>query len=739
MYKDEQKYASPQEAFNQVKSEIYSILEAGKQYNADHDIDNLVAKLNQDYSIERRVISKILSVYYPSDFLHIHSQKQIEVILEAFGKSMQDVRDNFFLAQSRLLEVKNSHPIMNQWNNNDFSSFIWRGIIERESKRNEKAENIHQLENKSPVSLFITGYNNENLAISKKEQLLGWVNNSSYLSEDSLVFVFNKDKLAFETCFRIKSKLSDNRLIWADEIVQNKEIYSNRWEAEIVYDGLNITLEDIRKIPPFDEEPFQGLLRGNFPMPLDTPTNFHKYLKLRKILLQSINQPYRPKLETEDLPNESEFNDAPLAFPEASKIDEAIQTIKKKFLVDEDTIKHIIISLVSGKNILLAGPVGTGKTSLSKIISEHFWKSDDNDGYYSNTFTATSEWTTQDVMGGLMPRMRGGVPAYEIVYGCVSETVTKNWSSKNYNRRTEIEIDGKKFKGMWLVIDEFNRADIDKVFGQLFTSLESRNLRIPSAHEENGYREILIPLDYRIIGTLNTADKHYLFKLSDALKRRFAYIEMLPPKSSQKNLEIYYAFRNAIDELGDNFDNVVVLDDEAKAVDMNHTESFLVPFIEQAYHVLEFIRMTKPLGTAILKSIYQTMLVGVKLTGDYDKSLDFALTSNIIPQLENLRSASLEVIVNFFFDDITNFFKNKHAGNEREQYSDDFRNFLTFIFANNSDKLDKLETRVQDFITQKIVDDVWNSIRSSRSERRMIVNVGLFKQSLKDLIRTSVI
>lgn len=79
-----------------------------------HDINDLLAKLNQDYNIERRVISKILSVYYPSDFVHIHSQKQIEAILEAFGKPMQDVRDNFFLSQWRLLEVKNSHPLMNQ-------------------------------------------------------------------------------------------------------------------------------------------------------------------------------------------------------------------------------------------------------------------------------------------------------------------------------------------------------------------------------------------------------------------------------------------------------------------------------------------------------------------------------------------------------------------------------------------------------------------------------------------------
>jgi hypothetical protein len=265
---------------------------------------------------------------------------------------------------------------------------------------------------------------------------------------------------------------------------------------------------------------------------------------------------------------------------------------------------------------------------------------------------------------------------------------------------------------MWLVIDEFNRADIDKVFGQLFTSVESRILKVPSAQEQNGYREILIPRDYRIIGTLNTADKHYLFKLSDALKRRFAYIEILPPNSNQKDLEIYYAFKNAIDELGNSFDNLIVLDDEIKAIDISRTESSFIPFIENAYYVLEFIRTTKPLGTAILKSIYQTMLVGIKLTGDYEKSLDFALTSSIVPQLENLRSSTLEMIVNFLFYDIIEFFKEIHKGNEREQYKEDFRSFLAFISAN------KPETKLRDFISQNVREDVWNSISNNFSEKR---------------------
>ena len=112
--------------------------------------------------------------------------------------------------------------------------------------------------------------------------------------------------------------------------------------------------------------------------------------------------------------------------------------------------------------------------------------------------------------------------------------VLNNWSTIRPGVRTSITRGEKKYKGIWLVIDEFNRADIDKALGQLFTALETRILKVPVMNSKTGYEERKIPLDYRIIGTLNTADKHYLFKLSDALKRRFAYVEISPPGKGPK-------------------------------------------------------------------------------------------------------------------------------------------------------------------------------------------------------------
>lgn len=59
------------------------------------------------------------------------------------------------------------------------------------------------------------------------------------------------------------------------------------------------------------------------------------------------------------------------------------------------------------------------------------------------------------------------------------------------------------------MIDEFNRANIDKAFGQLFTALEYGALDIPTIDPKRSSEKLLIPEDYRIIGTLNTFDKHF--------------------------------------------------------------------------------------------------------------------------------------------------------------------------------------------------------------------------------------
>ncbi len=432
-------------------------------------------------------------------------------------------------------------------------------------------------------------------------------------------------------------------------------------------------------------------------------------------------------------PDPTIVEDLPLEIPTKEQLEQGIRKIRDHLLLDEEIIEEIVIHLTSGRNILLAGPVGTGKTHLAELIPKSFWTRKTK-GYDTKTYTATSEWNVHDVIGGIVPRMKDNRPSYEIQYGCVTETVLKSWDDK-----TNSNNDDTKYSGTWLVIDEFNRAEIDKAFGPLFTSLESKEpktLLIPDEKEAK-LKKQEIPKDYRIIGTLNTSDKHYLFKLSDALKRRFTYVELKSPSREYAEQEIYYALLNAIKELPFTVSSLIQLDNNAKKLAENQSNLELISAVRSAYEILSFVRMTKDLGTAILKSIYQTMLIGTQIKGYSDSVLDMALTGNIIPQLEKVTVTNLEVLKNYCFDDLLKFFRSMYDKNEdeiRQEYSNDFGYFLKFIKIPNVEKLqDKYQRK-------NIADEDWTLISKSWDIQKPKNNINrklpLFQIALDDLKKT---
>jgi MoxR-like ATPase len=103
-------------------------------------------------------------------------------------------------------------------------------------------------------------------------------------------------------------------------------------------------------------------------------------------------------------------------------------------------------------------------------------------------------------------------------------------------------IDAKK----WVIVDELNRADIDKAIGQLFTTLSGHVVVLPFEEDVDGAHlpvaivpaeaeapdEVSphrIPPQWRMLATLNTRDRDLLFALSYALMRRFAVIDVGVP------------------------------------------------------------------------------------------------------------------------------------------------------------------------------------------------------------------
>jgi MoxR-like ATPase len=198
--------------------------------------------------------------------------------------------------------------------------------------------------------------------------------------------------------------------------------------------------------------------------------------------------------------------------------------------------RMVEVAIASSRAVLLVGPPGTGKTEIIEQVVDKIDRDPARFGFTSEGIgtywvTPDEEWTFEKLVLG--------------------ETVVNN----------EIQsVEGDLLQAIrqdqWLILDETNRADMDRVLGGVLTWLSDKrvkigNVRLPGQdvvpayldwveQPESDVREVQTPpsveyvagSDWRVLGTYNAVDAQRVFRMGQALSRRFKHVPV-PPASRE--------------------------------------------------------------------------------------------------------------------------------------------------------------------------------------------------------------
>ena len=220
---------------------------------------------------------------------------------------------------------------------------------------------------------------------------------------------------------------------------------------------------------------------------------------------------------------------------------------------------------------------------------------------------ASDEWSRFEVIGGIT----------------LSNKFQEGWITKAI-------IDKK-----WLLIDEFNRANMNKAFGEMFLAIEYYQIQLrPSESELYNNSVIEIPQSFRMICTMNDFDKNLLLsELSYGLISRFAFVSITP--DTKKETE-------------------VVKRRVEKFLDGNINYQEYIDPIETYFNFINDVRKQRNIGVRTSIDVIKYLIISTKDNPSHNAddntnykwiALNEALCDYVLPQFDRLDGKTIRDVL----------------------------------------------------------------------------------------------